>query len=212
MPIPNAAAQDVLLGRATASIDESQVSPTVIFDFKNMPTLTDEQIAKVKEWCAEGADLAGVQKRIDDEFEVRMTYLDTRMLLADLEVQAGSTEKEKAREAHAEKEAAAKAATEEVQNQLDAEAPAGDTPATDGAEQPGAPAASKVSVAIASVTPPGMIVAGTVTFSDGETAGWYLDQSGRLGMDPGKPDHKPTDEDLLAFQQELQSLLKKEGF
>lgn len=176
-----------------------------------MAQLNDEQMDQVRQWCADGADLATVQEKIDAEFEIRLTYLDTRMLLADLGATAGKSEKEQGREAVREKEAEAKKAGADAEKTPDSSAQDPESP--NNPDSPaGMPTGGKASVSVSSVTPPGMIVAGKVTFSDGKSAEWYLDQMGRLGMNPEDPGHKPSEPDLMAFQQELQKVLKKQGF
>ena len=59
---------------------------------------------------------------------------------------------------------------------------------------------------------PGAIVSGKVTFSDGQTAEWYLDQAGRLGVVPKQQGYKPPVEDVQEFQMALQNELAKLGF
>jgi hypothetical protein len=61
------------------------------------------------------------------------------------------------------------------------------------------------------LTLPGAMVSGKVTFSDGETAIWLLDRSGRPGLDPDTPGYRPTQEDILEFQKQLRVLLEKSG-
>ena len=56
------------------------------------------------------------------------------------------------------------------------------------------------------------MVSGKVNFSDGKSADWYLDQMGRLGLVPKEQGYKPSEEDLMDFQTELQSELAKLGF
>lgn len=68
-----------------------------------------------------------------------------------------------------------------------------------------------VSTTMDSLTLPGALVSGKVTFSDGETAVWMLDQSGRPGLDPDTPDYRPTAEDIQAFQTQLRDLIQKSG-
>jgi len=46
-----------------------------------------------------------------------------------------------------------------------------------------------------------------VTFASGAKAEWFLDPSGRLGLNPAKGSSKPTEDDLVAFQEELQAKL-----
>lgn len=69
----------------------------------------------------------------------------------------------------------------------------------------------KVTVTMDALTLPGALVSGKVTFSDGETAIWMLDQSGRPGLDPDTPGYRPTQEDIVSFQQQLRSLIEKSG-
>ena len=59
---------------------------------------------------------------------------------------------------------------------------------------------------------PGAVASGSVTFSDGNSAAWYLDQLGRLGLAPKKQGYKPPASDLQEFQTELQLELAKMGF
>lgn len=46
--------------------------------------LTEEQKADVAKWFAAGASLDEIQKRMKAEFGVHMTYLDLRLMVADL--------------------------------------------------------------------------------------------------------------------------------
>ena len=69
-----------------------------------------------------------------------------------------------------------------------------------------------VSVTMDTLTLPGALVSGKVTFSDGETAIWMLDQSGRPGLDPDTPGYRPSKEDLMEFQIQLRSLIEKSGY
>ena len=72
-------------------------------------------------------------------------------------------------------------------------------------------ATGKVTVTMDALTLPGALVSGKVTFSDGETAIWMLDQSGRPGLDPDTPGYRPTQADIMAFQQQLRVLIEKSG-
>ena len=58
---------------------------------------------------------------------------------------------------------------------------------------------------------PGAIVSGKVTFSDGQTADWYLDQTGRLGVVPKQQGYKPSAADVQQFQVALQNELARMG-
>ncbi len=72
--------------------------------------------------------------------------------------------------------------------------------------------AGKVKVKVDQIARPGAVASGSVTFSDGNTASWYLDQFGRLGLAPQKQGYKPPATDLQEFQVELQNELAKMGF
>jgi hypothetical protein len=69
-----------------------------------------------------------------------------------------------------------------------------------------------VSVDLDRVVKPGSLVSGRVTFSDGVSAGWSLDQLGRLALETSQPGYRPGREDLEAFQVELRRVLEKKGF
>lgn len=79
-------------------------------------------------------------------------------------------------------------------------------------EKPAPVPTGKVTVTLDTLTLPGALVSGKVTFSDGETAIWMLDQSGRPGLDPDTPGYRPGQEDVMEFQVQLRSLLQKTGF
>ena len=68
-----------------------------------------------------------------------------------------------------------------------------------------------VSTSMDTLTLPGAMVSGKVTFSDGETAIWMLDQTGRPGLDPDTPGYRPVQEDILEFQKQLRDLIQKSG-
>ena len=74
------------------------------------------------------------------------------------------------------------------------------------------PADGRVSVTVDELVRPGAIVSGKVTFSDGQTADWYLDQTGRLGVVPKQPGYKPSQVDVQDFQIALQQEVAKLGY
>lgn len=69
-----------------------------------------------------------------------------------------------------------------------------------------------VNVTLDTLTLPGALVSGKVTFSDGETAIWMLDQSGRPGLDPDTPGYRPSQKDVMEFQVQLRALIEKSGY
>lgn len=157
--------------------------------------LNDEQKQRVREWVGEGCGLSELQRRLDTELGVKLTYMDVRFLIIDLGVQLAE-----------EREAAPPAP------------PLEDVPAVPPPEEPPVaadpldPATGGVSVELDRIVKPGSVVSGTATFSDGVTASWWLDQLGRLALDAGQPGYQPSPEDLQAFQEEIRTALAKRGF
>ena len=78
-------------------------------------------------------------------------------------------------------------------------------------EKPAPVPTGKVTVTMDTLTLPGALVSGKVTFSDGETAIWMLDQNGRPGLDPDTPGYRPNQEDIMEFQIQLRALIQKSG-
>lgn len=153
-----------------------------------MPQLSSEQQAAVEQWAAEGANLNQVQQRLKGEFGLVLTYLDARLLMVDLNVKL--KEKEKPKEPEPTPEAALPAA-----------------------EEPAAPGgASTVKVTLDELAISGAMCSGQVTFTDGKTAAWYIDQMGRLGMRGPEAGYRPPENDVPVFQEELDRLLQGAGF
>jgi hypothetical protein len=163
--------------------------------------LDDTQKKKVATWLEEGLKLSDIQKKISTEFGISIKYLDLRFLLDDLKLKP----KEEPRPpAPAEIGKSAKTAPGQTEP----------FPAEDEADEEELPAAdgAKVSVTVDQVARPGALVSGGVTFSDGNSAQWYLDQAGRLGLVAKEQGYRPSQPDLMAFQSELQRQLAQLGF
>lgn len=79
-------------------------------------------------------------------------------------------------------------------------------------EKPAPVPTGEVTVTMDTLTLPGAMVSGKVTFSDGETAVWMLDQTGRPGLDPDTPGYRPSQEDIMEFQVQLRALIQKSGY
>jgi len=182
-------------------------------------TLTPEQKAAVSSWVAAGDNLSAVQKKLADQFKVSMTYRDVRFLVDDLNLElkdpAPKVDTSDVSKAQPAKPAAATAAPGRAKG--DSAAPdAGDEEAIAEEELDDLPPAgvSNVSVAVDKVTLiPGALASGTVTFSDGTTGKWIVDQHGRPGFtEVSKPGFRPTPADGQAFMQELSRALQQRGF
>ena len=154
--------------------------------------LTEDQRQRVSAWIIEGAKLAEIQNRLLSEFKLKFTYMEVRFLVDDLKLTPKDPEPPKP--------AATPAAT----------------PAKLAAEQdpapPGTLPASGVSVSVDQLTKPGTMISGKVTFSDGQIADWYLDQTGRLGVVPKQAGYKPSAADVQDFQIALQQEVAKLGY
>lgn len=79
-------------------------------------------------------------------------------------------------------------------------------------EKPAPVPTGTVSVTMDTLALPGALVSGKVTFSDGETAIWMLDQSGRPGLDPDTAGYRPSPEDVKEFQIQLRDLIQQSGY
>lgn len=145
-------------------------------------TLSEEHKATISRWIEDGANLPEIQKRLKDELGISLTYLETRLLADDLKLRLKEPERD--------------------------EEPVLPPPSEEPAEAP----PGSVSVTIDQITRPGALVSGRVTFSDGEKAEWYLDQTGRLGLNPSTPGYRPSQPDIAQFQLKLERAARSQGF
>ena len=149
--------------------------------------LSDEQKAVVSQWVSEGKSIANIQNLLKEHFHLGLTYMDVRFLVDDLGV-VYKDSNEIAEEIE-DKESKIEAATEENNETVG------------------------VIVDVDAVIRPGSLVSGNVKFSDGVALGWQLTSTGQLGLIPGEdPEYRPSNEDLQAFQTQLQEVLKEKGF
>ena len=168
--------------------------------------LSEEEVETIRRLAEEGATLGEIQKGLTDDFQLSMTYLEARMLIGDLGVELRGEEKPEEPE---EEEVVEESASEEAGGAEDASADlAEDEPA---ASEDGDAVAANVTVTMSELVQPGMIASGGVTFTDGESAEWYVDEMGRLGLNPATEGYRPSEADVGAFQNELQKLAPKEG-
>ena len=177
-----------------------------------MAKLTKDQESAVAQWAAEGATLNEIQGRLKQEFGVVLTYLDARLLVIDLGLNLQEKKKEKEK---VEPEATSPAASAPTDAGAEAEGWGDDEAQSAEADllppEPGM-GASNVHVQVDQIAVPGSMVSGRVTFSDGKTAIWYLDQHGRLGMKAPEAGYKPSPADIQTFQMQLDIALQKAGY
>jgi len=140
------------------------------------------------DWAAQGASIADIQRRLKEDFALSVTYMEARFIVLDLGLKLHEVSKEE------------KKVPEDVDG----------TGFPDAGQA--APADGGVGVTIDELALPGAIISGKVTFRDGQTAVWMLDQHGRPALDPDTAGYRPSEEDVLDFQRQLQGLLQKRGF
>ncbi|MBI5774603.1 MAG: hypothetical protein HZA89_12775 [Verrucomicrobia bacterium] len=162
--------------------------------------LSEPQKQQIIAWLGEGVKLAEIQKRIVAQFGASLTYMEVRFLVDDLKVLPKDVEPPKPVELPK-----PPAAVPEPEPPIPGAAPAAPAP-----NQPAA--GGKVSVTVDALARANAMVSGSVTFSDGNTADWYLDQMGRLGLAAKVQGYRPPAEDVQTFQMELQKELAKLGF
>jgi hypothetical protein len=155
-----------------------------------MQQINDEQKNTVAGWIAEGLSLSEIQDRMGVQWNLRLTYMETRMLIGDLQLLP-----------------------------KDPVVPASETPVEEAApeaaesqEPAGSVGAGSVTVSTDTLTRPGAMISGKVTFSDGLTGMWSLDQFGRFNLIPPTPGYKPSEEDIQKIQPLLDRELSKAGF
>jgi hypothetical protein len=158
--------------------------------------LDEAQRQRVTAWILEGAKLSEIQKRLLSEFGVKCTYMEVRFLVDDLKLTPKDPEPPKVVVPPVAAPAADPARLTAEKNP----APEGTLPA------------SSVSVSVDQLTKPGTMISGKVTFSDGQPADWYLDQTGRLGVVPKVAGYKPSAADVQDFQLALQKEVAKLGY
>lgn len=167
---------------------------------------------KVKRFVAEklheGIKLTDIQTLLVEELDCKMTFLELRLLAAELEdvdwAQFDSQEKAASAPSPAPAENTPMPMPSEAASNTEADT--AKTESTAEAENPSA-AAGTTTVELSRLTRPGALAHGTVNFASGATAEWLVDELGRLGLD--KVSGQPTENDLVEFQNELRKLFER---
>ncbi len=159
-----------------------------------MAEITEEIREKVRQWVQQGCGLSELQAKLTEESGLSMTYMDVRFLVLELGLEI--------------KERNARPAPSAAAPQ--------DEPAADDAFAEPMDATGQdlggVSLDISPIARPGSLVSGSVRFSDGMTADWSLDRLGQLALAPAKPDYRPSEADIQAFQAQFKQLMAQRGF
>ena len=175
--------------------------------------LDEKQKNTVTGWLQEGLKLADIQKRLLAELGVTMTYMEVRLLVDDLKLLPKDIPRI---------EKTIPAATQpanmppgvppaSLPGSSEPMPPGGSSALEEGTAVPEPGGAGKVQVAVDAIARSGTLVSGSVTFSDGQTGIWYLDQMGRLGIGPKQTGYKPSPADMQTFQQALEVELSRMG-
>ena len=195
-------------------------------------TLTPEQKEAVSAWIASGDNLSVVQKKLIEKFQITLTYRDVRFLVDDLNLalqdpapKIDTTDVSKAVAAKGVPAGNPAAASPNSRSPEQSQPGVGDEvtdeqnlpddsepPLEEGMED--LPVGGVVTVEVDKVTLiPGALASGTVTFSDGVTGKWVVDQYGRPGFtEVSQPNYRPSPADGQAFMRELSAQLQRRGF
>lgn len=164
---------------------------------RNIPrmNLDEGQRREVAEWIEQGLKLSEIQDKLAADLNVRMTYMEVRFLIDDLKLRPKDI---------------LPVAMLAIGDKHGAPAnSASPSPAPSTGTQP--VANGKVSVTVDQLARAGALVSGKVTFTDGQSAEWYLDQTGRLGLAPMAQGYRPPQADIAEFQRLLQEELARMG-
>lgn len=120
----------------------------------NPDQLSPEQVQSIRDWAEEGFDLNAIQKNLHEKLGLKLTFMDTRFLLQDLDIHLRQPEP----------------APQPEQSEMEA-APAP------------SPLLGKTQVSVDEVTPPHALIAGKVLFKSGAQGVWDIDRTGRINWD-----------------------------
>jgi len=164
---------------------------------------TEERNDFIMEHLNKGDSLSDVQKMLVDEYKMKMTYFDLRMLASDLRVDWHKQDKPEPEKPKEEKMPAPE------DGAMDTEAGENFAEEDDAIpeEETEDAIGGSVSIEVSKLVRPGAAVSGDVVFPSGSKGAWYVDNMGRLGLDLAEGSSKPTQKDIAAFQKELPKAL-----
>ncbi len=164
-----------------------------------------------------GVSLSDVQTKLAQEYGVKMTYFELRMLAMGLAVDwekqdkpkpaatpapvVAASPQEAATDDVADANDAFEADAENVEPEADEEEAAEDEEAADG----------ETKIVLDETPHPGAALSGTAVFASGASGKWALSRNGRLGFEPDEGSAEPDENDWQLFQAELQKTLQGIG-
>ena len=141
----------------------------------------DERKPIVRDLLAKGQTLSQIQDVLRQEKGDSITYMELRLLLSEMP-DVKLPEKEVSK------------------------------PAVPLESPPAAPTTpGKLSISVDQAPAPGAMISGYARFSSGAKAHWFLDEMGRLGLEPELGTGKPTPADMQEFSVELKRMLQQSG-
>ena len=171
-----------------------------------------------------GMSLSDLQKLLDSEYGMKMTYFELRMIVSELKIEWDKQEKKRrpaiaAQPAPAPKTMHAPKREDVSDNPMAASEDASDDAVEENAdddvvdeednETEKESAEGETDVTIDDTPMPGAVMSGSVKFASGASGKWMMNRMGQLGLaslDEGS--EQPTQDDLMLFQQELQAALQ----
>jgi DNA-binding transcriptional MerR regulator len=159
----------------------------------------EERKSIVRQSLTKGLTLSQIQDYLHKEKNDPITYMDLRLLLSEMP-DAKLPEKEVPKTvvpiASTSASTGAKAAPKNLASPTEA-------------KEPGM--GGRLSISVDQVPAPGSMLSGYVRFSSGAKAHWFLDDMGRLGLEPELGTGKPTQTDMQEFSTELRRMLQQAG-
>jgi len=145
----------------------------------------EERQAIVRQLLKDGRTLSQIQDFLRHEKGDNITYMELRILLSEMPD--------------------AKLPEKEFSKPVLPPTPA---PAVGAGDTAAAPA-GKLSISMDQLPSPGAMLSGYARFSSGAKAHWFLDETGRLGLEPELGTGKPTPADMQEFSTELRRMLQQ---
>ena len=143
--------------------------------------MSDDKVKKiVAGYLAEDIPLSDIQKLLLEDHEINMTFMELRLLSADLEVNWAK---------------------------FDPTPAADDEDEEDGEESAEEEIEEGVQIEVSRVVRPGAMVSGSFECPSGAAGEWFIDQMGQLGVKLKDEEVTPTEDESMEFQYKLRELL-----
>lgn len=161
----------------------------------------EERKQTVRELLAKGQTLSQIQDYLHKEKNDPITYMDLRLLLSEMpDTKLPEKEPPKAVLPSAAPTAAGAGGEFTLK----------DSGPLAAAKEPEA-VGGKLSISVDQAPAPGAMLSGYARFASGAKAHWFLDEMGRLGLEPELGSSKATPQDMQEFTTELRRMLQQTG-